>query len=115
MKGKALAGGSKFGGAKAPFESYSANLTSDKETGLGNWTDAQIVLAIREGVRPDGSIVGVPMPTELYRHLSDRDVNAIVAYLRSLPPIEHKVPENVPPGAETDELFVHVGVYRSRQ
>lgn len=74
------------------FTANSANLTPDPETGLGNWTDEEIVTAIREGRRPDGTLIGPPMPIELYRGLSDRDVDAIVAYLRQLPPVKHEIP-----------------------
>ena len=71
MKGKAMAGGSSFGGPKAPFTAYAPNITQDRETGIGNWTDAQIAVAIREGKRPDGSIIGPPMPIELYQGISE--------------------------------------------
>ena len=67
------------------------NITPDMETGIGAWTDAQIIAAIREGKRPDGTIIGPPMPIALYRDLSDRDVEAIVAYLRTVKPANHKV------------------------
>ena len=56
------------------------------------WTDAQIVTAIREGRRPDGRILGPPMPYYLYRDVSDDDMAAIVAYLRSIKPVRNKVP-----------------------
>src|SRR5690606_26170038 len=56
------------------------------------WTDEQIARAIREGVRPDGSLIGPPMPFQLYRKISDRDVEAIVAYLRTVAPVRHEVP-----------------------
>jgi mono/diheme cytochrome c family protein len=67
------------------------NITPDKETGIGKWTDAQIIDAIRNGKRPDGSIIGPPMPIDLYRSFSDTDVRAILTYLRQVKPIEHKV------------------------
>jgi mono/diheme cytochrome c family protein len=76
-----LAGGAKVGGLNTP------NLTSDRETGLGNWTDEQIIEAIRNGRRPDGSPVRPPMGVFFYRDLSDTDVRAIVAYLRTLPAV----------------------------
>ena len=74
------------------FTANAGNLTPDDETGLGKWTDEQIIAAIREGKRPDGSIIGPPMPIGLYRGLSDRDVRAIVAYLRALPPVKNAIP-----------------------
>lgn len=55
------------------FTAYAPNITPDVETGLGGWSDEDIIRAIREGVRPDGSIIGPPMPIEVYRGLSDRD------------------------------------------
>jgi mono/diheme cytochrome c family protein len=68
------------------------NLTPDKETGLGNWTDDQIVSAITAGVRPDGRRLAPIMPWRGLSHLSSDDAHAIVAYLRSLPPIRNAVP-----------------------
>jgi len=52
------------------FHSVSPNITPDKETGIGNWTDDQIVDAIRNGKRPDGTTIGPPMPIAYYRNLS---------------------------------------------
>ncbi|MEP3045347.1 MAG: cytochrome C [Roseibium sp.] len=74
------------------FTAYAPNITLDKETGIGNWTDGELILAIREGVRPDGTIIGPPMPIGLYRGISDSDVKAIVAYMRSLPAVKNEVP-----------------------
>jgi len=71
------------------------NITPDPATGIGGWSDAQIVTAIREGKRPDGSMLGPFMPFEMYRNLSDTDVRAIVAYLRSVPSVRHEVPRSV--------------------
>lgn len=69
------------------------NITPDAETGIGRWTDSEIATAIREGRRPDGSIIGPPMPIALYRGISDRDLTAIVTYLRTVPPVRHVVTE----------------------
>ena len=68
------------------------NLTSDKETGLGDWTDDQIIAAMRTGKRPDGRMLSEVMPYPGFAHLTDQDAAAIVAFLRSLPPIKNKVP-----------------------
>jgi mono/diheme cytochrome c family protein len=89
----AFAGG--FVIKEPPFDAVAPNITPDRATGIGTWTDDQIVRAIREGVRPDGTIVGPPMPVELYRGLSDTDVRAIVAYLRSVKPVANKVAKSV--------------------
>ena len=81
------------------FRAVASNITSDKETGIGNWTDAQIVSAIREGKRPDGTVIGPPMPIAFYRRMSDTDVQAIVAALRAAKPVRHAVEkskDNIP-------------------
>ena len=82
--------------AKEPgFTANAPNITPDRETGIGTWTDAQIITAIREGRRPNGKIIGPPMPIALYRGLSDRDAKAIVAYLRTVKPIKNAIPDSV--------------------
>jgi mono/diheme cytochrome c family protein len=75
------------------FRAVAPNITPDPDTGIGRWSDAEIGAAIRGGRRPDGTLIGPPMPIELYRDLSDRDVIAIVAYLRAVPPVHHAVSE----------------------
>jgi len=67
------------------------NLTPDKETGLGNWSDEQIVTAIRKGKRPDGRKLSGVMPYAALSHLTDEDASAMVAFLRSVPPVSNKV------------------------
>jgi mono/diheme cytochrome c family protein len=88
VPGMELAGGVTF--QEDVFTAVSPNITPDAETGIGKWTDAQIIAAVREGKRPDGTIIGPPMPIALYRNISDEDVNAIVAYLRGVKPIANK-------------------------
>lgn len=68
-----------------------ANLTSDKATGLGDWTDAEIKLAIRAGIRPDGGHLFPVMPYVTYSTMAEADLDALVAFLRTLPPVENKV------------------------
>ncbi len=68
------------------------NLTPDKGSGLGNWDKQEIVTAIRTGVRPDGRVLAPIMPWRGYSALTDADASAIVEYLRTLPPVVHKVP-----------------------
>ncbi|GJL84099.1 MAG: cytochrome c [marine bacterium B5-7] len=85
------------------FKINTPNITPEPETGIGNWTDEQIIAAIREGRRPDGSILGPFMPIGLYRNMSDNDVRAIVTYLRQVPPVRHEVTRSIfnipiPPG-----------------
>lgn len=71
---------------------HGPNLTSDPETGLGNWSPEQIVSALRTGVRPDGRELAPIMPWRNFASLTDQDAGAIAAYLKSLPPISNKVP-----------------------
>lgn len=76
------------------FEVYTANITPDKDTGIGSWTDAQIITAIREGKTRDGKIIFPPMPVPTYNAMSDADVKALVAYLRTVKPIHNEVPQS---------------------
>jgi len=71
---------------------YPPNLTPDKETGLGKWSDAEIITAFTTGMRPDGRQLAPMMPWMSYAHINADDATALVAYLRSLPPVKHKVP-----------------------
>lgn len=77
---------------------YARNLTPDVETGLGGWTDDEIVRALRSGVRKDGSPILPPMPWQNYARLSEEDMGALIAYLRSIPAVKHVVPARIPPG-----------------
>jgi mono/diheme cytochrome c family protein len=91
--GKAIADQELAGGSaiNTPvFRAVGPNITPDTETGIGNWSDDQIINAIRNGKRPDGTIIGPPMPIAYYRNMSDSDVRAIVAYLRTVKPIKNK-------------------------
>ncbi len=89
---KGLSGGMLFD--EPPFKAYAANITPDPDTGIGKWTNAELAKAIRQGVRPDKSIIGPPMPIEFYRHLSDTDLAAIIAYLRAQPAVRSEVPKS---------------------
>lgn len=77
---------------------YPRNLTSDRETGLGTWSEADIIMAIRHGVRPDGRELAPVMPWPSYGYLSDEDAAAVAAYLKSLPPVQFKAPGPYAPG-----------------
>ncbi len=72
---------------------YSTNITQDKETGLGNWTDEQIHDAIVKGLRPDGSQIVPVMPYEAYSGMAADDLAALIAYLRTLKPVKKATPE----------------------
>jgi mono/diheme cytochrome c family protein len=87
-----LAGGERFD--SPVFTAYSRNITPDKETGIGTWTDEQIIRALREGVTKEGQTLGPPMPVPTYHNMSDDDAKAIVAYLRTVSPVHNEVPES---------------------
>jgi mono/diheme cytochrome c family protein len=73
------------------FTVRGANITPDLETGIGKWTDADIKRAMRKGVRPNGVALAPIMPTGFYEILTERDLDAIVAYLRSAKPVKNEV------------------------
>jgi len=75
---------------------YARNLTPDIETGLGGWTDGEIVQALREGLSKDRTTLFPIMPVDWYHGMADDDVLAVVAYLRSLPPAKNHVPRREP-------------------
>jgi len=79
-------GGQTFRG---PFgESVSRNITSHQEKGIGAWSDAEIKRTITQGIRKDGSRLKPPMGFAWYARMTDGDLDAVVAYLRTLPPKE---------------------------
>jgi mono/diheme cytochrome c family protein len=98
-----------------PGVAFPANLTPDDRTGLGQWTKQQIADLIRTGSDRHGSRKLSIMPYPAYSNISDEDALAIAAYLGSLKAVRHDVPENVRKGSKTSKLFVHFGVYRSKQ
>ena len=100
-----------LGGSEVGFEIpglgvfYGPNLTPDKETGLGTWTNEQIATAIQTGVRPDGRHLAPPMPSASFANLTSSDAQAIAAFLRSIPAVKNKVPGPFGP-SETPSSFV---------
>jgi mono/diheme cytochrome c family protein len=66
---------------------YSTNITADKETGIGNYSDQDFLNAVQRGVRPDGTRLYPAMPYPSYTHMTDADALAIKAYLFSLPAV----------------------------
>jgi mono/diheme cytochrome c family protein len=77
----------------AMMQAVSPNITPAGPA--GDWTDEELARAIREGIRPDGTLIGPPMPFALYRGLSDTDLAAIVAFLRTVKPVENDPPKSV--------------------
>jgi len=84
-KGALNAGGRKYEG---PFGTvYSANITPDRDTGIGTWTDEQIITAIRLGRRPNGERLIPVHPYTVFNGMAEEDLQALVAYLRTVPPV----------------------------
>ena len=84
-KGQPNAGGRKYEG---PFGTvYSSNITPDKQTGIGGWTDEQIITAIRLGRRPNGERILPVHPFTVFNGMAEEDLRAVVAYLRTTKPV----------------------------
>jgi len=80
--------------------SFTANLTPDRETGLGKWTQRNFTDAIRTGRHMGrGRPILPPMPIRMYKNFTDADLEAIFAYLQSIPAVKNHVPEPLPPVA----------------
>jgi mono/diheme cytochrome c family protein len=78
--------------------SFTTNLTSDRATGIGNWTEAMFVNAIKTGKHLGaGRPILPPMPWKMYSNATDADLKAIFAYLKTVPAITNKVPDPLPP------------------
>lgn len=101
-------------GEKNPGVVYPPNITPDVETGIGNWSDPEIASAIRFGVGQHGRGGIRVMPWPGYARLTEEDLTAMVAYLRSIEPVRHRVPDDVAPGRRATEPFVYFGYYRRR-
>ena len=97
----------------APELIVAPNITPDRKTGIGRWTDEEIKEAIRSGIGRDGHRLNPEMPYDYFKLMTDDDTKSIIAYLRSLPPVSHQLPrtpsiENQPPhkvAMETIELL----------
>jgi hypothetical protein len=84
-----------LGGRTQPLPNtmvYPPNLTPDKDTGIGDWTDAQILRAVRTGVDDQGMTLCQDMPR--FAALTDEMGAELIAYLRSLPPVHHEIPDS---------------------
>jgi mono/diheme cytochrome c family protein len=108
IAGKEFSGGLSWD--EPPFKVTAPNITQDKDTGIGDWSGADIKNLLRTGKRPNGVQIAEVMPTAFYGIITDNDMDAIVAYLRTLTPVANKVPDPIYkmllphhsyPGAET--------------
>jgi mono/diheme cytochrome c family protein len=84
--------------------SFTRNLTPDKETGLGDWTEDNFVATIRTGKRMGkGRLILPPMPIPAFKNMTDEDLKSIFAYLQTIPVVKNKVPEPIPPTTQMGE------------
>ncbi len=93
VAGKDFSGGLTFD--EPPFKVTASNITPDKETGIGNWSAADIKRSLIQGVRPNGVHLAPIMPSSFYGILTASDADAVVAYLQSLRPVKNAVPDPV--------------------
>ena len=91
---------------------FAGNLTPDDETGLGSWSEDEIVQAMTVGVAKSGHERLTVMPWTNYEALKKKDVRAIARYLKSLSPVRWPVPEAIPEGEKIDQPYVRFGAYK---
>jgi mono/diheme cytochrome c family protein len=103
IPGKHFSGGLSWD--EPPFKVTAANITQDKETGIGKWTDTQIKTLLRTGIRPNGVHIAMVMPTGFYHIMTERDLNAVVAYLRTIKPISNKVADPIYKMPQVEHVF----------
>lgn len=100
------AGGPKISSRHSLGTTWTANITPDPQTGIGNWSDAEIARAIRSGIRPDGrQMHWQAMIWDHLSNLAEEDVRALIAYLRDMPPVVNEVPQPRPPSANDCEEY----------
>jgi mono/diheme cytochrome c family protein len=87
---------------------YPPNLTPDSETGLGKWSEAEIIKAVRTGERPDGRVLVPIMPWMSYAALSDADARALARYLKSLAPVKFPAPPMTAHAAKAPAPYLSV-------
>ena len=93
---------------------FAPNLTPDPDTGIGLWSEQDLIDAIRKGEGRHGNRPILVMPWQGYAGINYDDAFAIARYLRRLESVVHQVPAEVLPGRRTAERYVHFGVYRSK-
>jgi len=93
IPGKLFSGGLSWD--EPPFKVTAPNITQDKDTGIGKWSDADIKKLMRTGVMPNGVHIAMIMPTGFYHIMTERDLAAVVAYLRTIKPINNKVADPI--------------------
>ena len=75
---------------------YASNITPDPETGIGKWTEADFLRAMRTGIMPDGRVLDAQMPWQSFQKVTDRDLKSLWAYLNTIKPIKNTPPKRIP-------------------
>jgi len=113
-KGPVNAGGRKYEGPYGTV--YSTNITPDKETGIGGWTDEQIMTAIRLGRRPNGERLVPVHPFTVFNGMVEEDVKAVVAFLRTVPAVKRtNLPKKTLPMFESVLLPAWLAAFAPRE
>jgi len=108
---------------EAPFKVTAPNITPDKETGIGEYTDAELKQVLRKGIKRNGAPVAMIMPSGFYEIMTDGDLDAVIAYLHTLKPTNNRVPEPIykmpqghpiPPGGDKKFNEAMLGDKRSK-
>jgi mono/diheme cytochrome c family protein len=103
-----------LGGSEVAFEIpglgafVGPNITPDAATGIGNWSTDEIVTALQTGMRPDGRQLAPIMPWHAFANLTKDDVTAIAAFLKSIPPVDNKVPGPFGPGEKVTAFVFRI-------
>ncbi len=109
--------GAKVGVAYTPEDEgspgvvFPANLTGDLATGLGAWRAEDIVRFLKTGMDHYGKTANPVMPWPNYAMLHDKDLEAIAAFLKTMPGVRYEIPEPIAPGGALTHSFVRIGVY----
>ncbi|MEQ8515119.1 MAG: hypothetical protein RIC38_05895, partial [Chromatocurvus sp.] len=94
---------------------YPPNITPHDDSGIGAWTQAELVRLLRGGMNRHGGRALPIMPWQNYARLDESDALAIARYLQNIEPIDHRVPRRVPEGTPAPAPYIHVGLYQRRQ
>ncbi|MBK5959254.1 cytochrome C [Rhodoplanes elegans] len=103
-----------LGGSDVGFEIpslgvfYGPNITPDDDTGIGSWSEAEIVTALQTGFRPDGRGLAPVMPWRAFAQLTPEDARAIAAYLKHVPAVKNKVPGPLGPGEQAPAFVMRI-------
>ncbi len=97
--------------AGSPGVVFPSNLTGDPATGLGNWRAEDIVRFLKTGTDHYGETANPVMPWPNYALLHDEDLEAIAAFLKTLPAVSYDIPDPIAPGEALTHSFVRIGVY----